>query len=122
MRIRATDSEGDWVFGQGRNSYFGGAAEIIEDINTALQLFMGEAFWQMDAGVDWWNLIGGKQPQAQQNIILQCRQVISSRWGVTKINSVEATFTEYRRSLSIVYSIETIYGSQNSSISQGFNQ
>jgi hypothetical protein len=120
MRVRAIDSSGDWVFGQGRSSYFNGAKEIMQDIDTALQLFLGEAFWQMDAGVDWWNLIGGKNPQAQQNIILQCRQVIASRWGVTKITSVDATFTDYRRSLSIVYKIDTIYGSQSSSISKGF--
>jgi hypothetical protein len=122
MKIRAIDEQGDWVFGQSRNSYFTGAAEIIEDIDTALNLFMGEAFWAMDAGVDWWNLIGGKNPQAQQNIIVQCREVIASRWGVTKINSVDVEFSNYRRNLSITYSIETIYGSRNSSISKGFNQ
>jgi len=61
-----------------------------------------------------------ENPQAQHNIILQCRQVIASRWGVTKITSVDATFTDYRRSLSIVYKIDTIYGSQSSSISKGF--
>lgn len=122
MKIRAIDSTGDWVFGQGKASYFTGVAEIIEDIDTALHLFMGEAFWSMKSGVDWWNLIGGKNPSAQQNIILQCRQVIASRWGVTKINSVEVLFTDYRRSLKVTYNIDTLYGTNSSTVSKGFNQ
>jgi hypothetical protein len=82
---------------------------------------LGECFWAVDFGVDWFNLIGGKAPQVQQNIILQARQVISSRVGVTNINSVTVTFTDYRRSLSIVYDISTIFGTYRNTFVKGFN-
>lgn len=120
MKTRALDSEGDWVFGQGRGSYFVGIDEIIQDIETALQIYLNECFWRMDFGVDWFNLIGAKAPIAQQNIIIQCRQMIASRWGVTKINRVDVTFTDYRRFLSIVYDISTIYGQTSNTFVKGF--
>lgn len=121
MKIRALDSNGDWVFGQGRSSYLVGVRALIQDIDTALHIFMGEAFWNTTFGVDWFNLIGGKAPQVQQNIILQCRQIISSRVGVTKINSVTVTFTNYRRTLSIAYDISTVFGLSRNTFVKNFN-
>lgn len=121
MKIRALDSDGDWVFGQGKGSYLVGVDAILQDIDTALHIFLGECFWNMNFGVDWFNLIGAKAPIAQQNIILQCRQMISTRQGVTNINRVDVTFTDYRRSLSIVYDISTIYGQTSNTFVKGFN-
>ncbi len=121
MKIRALDTDGDWVFGQGKGSYLVGVEAIIQDIDTALHIFLGECFWNMNFGVDWFNLIGAKAPLAQQNIILQCRQMISTRQGVTNINRVDVTFTDYRRTLSIVYDISTIYGQTSNTFVKGFN-
>ena len=121
MKIRALDESQDWMFGQGKGSYRTGLSAIIEDIQTALHIYMGECFWQMNFGVDWFNLIGGKAPQAQQNIVLQCRDIINSRWGVTKINSVSVTFYNYRRNLTVNFDISTVYGSIRSTFNKGFN-
>lgn len=121
MKIRALDSSGDWVFGQGKGSYAAGLDAVLQDIDTALHIFLGECFWDVDFGVDWFNLIGAKAPVAQQNIIAQCRKVIASRQGVSKINSVNVTFTNYRRSLSVVYDISTIFGRGQNTFVKGFN-
>lgn len=121
MKIRALDADGDWVFGQGRGSYLVGIEAIVQDIETALHVFLGEAFWDMAFGVDWFNLIGAKANVAQQNIILQCREIIATREGVTKINRVEVTFTDFRRTLSIQYDISTIYGQTSNTFVKGFN-
>jgi len=121
MNIRALDTAGDWVFGHGLGDYLAGLEGVVQDIDTALSVFLGECFWDTTFGVDWLNLIGGKAPIAQQNIILQCRQIISSRSGVIKINSVDVQFSDYRRSLHIVYSISTIYGKANNTFVKGFN-
>jgi len=120
MKIRALDVSGDWVFGQGKSSYLTGLAGLVQDIETALHTLFGECFWSVRFGVDWFNLIGGKAPIAQQNIVLQCREVISSRPGVTKINSVTVTFTDYRRTLNVVFDISTIYGNSRTTFTKGF--
>lgn len=106
MSFRALDSNGDWVFGNGRQSYFVAEDAINADIATALKVFVGECFFALNAGVDWWNLLGGKD---EQGIILGCRKVIASRAGVARINSVTATLDRGSRKLSVTYNIDTIY-------------
>lgn len=107
--FRGIDSDGDWIFGRGRSSYLTGNEAIQADIKTALQIFMGECFWNTDFGVDWWNLIGGKNPAAQAGIILQTRTVILGVDGVTQINSVSPSFTSGTRRLALQYSVNTIF-------------
>lgn len=110
MSTRALDPvTGDWQFGQGRQNYLTGAAEINQDIATALKVFLGECFFDTSFGVDWFNLNGGKNAQA---IVLQCRTVISRRPGVTKINKVFAFLDATSRRLSITYNVSTVYSLQ----------
>lgn len=107
--FRGIDSDGDWIFGQGRANYFRNNDAIQADIKTALQMFMGECFWNTQFGVDWWNLIGGKNPSAQAGIILQTRTIILGVDGVTQINSVSVSYTNAVRRLALQYSINTIF-------------
>lgn len=109
MRIRALDAQGDWVFGQGLQAYRSGEAAIDQDIATALKIFLGECFFATDFGVDWWNLLGGKDRQA---IVLACRTVIAARPGVVRINKVDASLDSRTRRLSITYSVSTQYSLQ----------
>jgi hypothetical protein len=108
--FRAVDANLDWSFGSGIQSYLTGQAAIEADIKTALLVFLGECFFALQAGVDWANLIGGKNPAAQAGIILQCRTVILSRFGVTAVTSVSSTLIG--RKPFVAYSVNTIY-SQN---------
>ena len=112
QKFRSLDATGDWVFGGGKSSYSTGNTAIQFDIKTALQIFMGECFWDTSFGVDWWNLLGGKNPSAQASIILQVRTVILGVSGVTQINSVSVSQNSTSRTLSLNYSINTIF-SQN---------
>lgn len=107
--IRAIDASGDFSFGQGRQNYLSGEAEINQDIATALKVFLGECFFNTSAGVDWWNLLG-KSDLA--GILLQCRAVIASRAGVTKITSVNAYLNALTRALIVDYKVSTIFSLQ----------
>lgn len=102
----------DWLFGRGKSSYLRNNDAIQADIQTSLQIFMGEVFWSTQFGVDWWNLIGGKNPAAQAGIILQTRTIILGVSGVSQINSVSVSFNSGVRKLALQYSINTIF-SQN---------
>lgn len=106
MSFRALTNGGDFTWGKGVQNYLQAEAAIVADIKTALKTFLGEAFWAVDFGVDWWNLLGGK---SQEAIVLQCRQIIASRDGVTKINSVAAALDSRTRQLSVTFNIDTIY-------------
>lgn len=108
MKFRALDGNGDWQFGSGNQSYLTEEDAVVADIKTALRMFLGECFFALDFGVDWWNLIGGRG-DAEQNIVLQCRQMISSREGVSKINAVEATLDRDTRGLVVAFSVDTVF-------------
>ena len=106
--FRAIDGNNDWQFGGGKSSYFNEEQAIDADIQTALQIFLGECFFATKDGVDWWNLIGGRNPSAQQGIILQCRTVILGRYGVVKVNSISPVLDQ-QRNLVVNYNVDTIY-------------
>lgn len=107
--FRGIDADGDFFFGQGRSNYLRNNDAIQADIKTALQMFLGECFWSTGTGVDWWNLVGGKNPAAQAGILLQTRTVILSVDGVVQINSVSVSYSSGTRHLALQYSINTIF-------------
>jgi hypothetical protein len=110
--FRAIDTDGDFVFGHGGRDYFREDGAISADIKTALLLFLRDAFWAIDEGIDWWALLGGKNPQAQTEILLQTRRTILSREGVLRVNDLTYTLDRNTRALSVQYNIDTIYSGQ----------
>lgn len=106
MIFRALDSSGDWTLGNGIQNYFAEEAAIDADIATALKTFLGECFFALNFGVDWWNLMGSRN---QAGIILQCRQIIVTRFGVTRINQVTTTLDRATRKFRVSYNVDTIY-------------
>ncbi len=109
MTFRAIDGTGDWTFGRGRQSYFTDSQAISANIRTRLLVYLGECFFALKDGVDWRNLIGGKNPLAMANIVAQCRTIIATSYGVAKINSVTADFFPGTRRLNVTYDIDTIF-------------
>lgn len=109
MIFRGITGKSDWTFGQGRNSYFTREAAIAANIKTSLLFFLNDCFFAMDRGVDWWNLLGTKNPQAQANILLQTRQTIIQCEGVVRINSVTTSLDTSTRRLTIYYNLDTTF-------------
>ncbi len=107
--FRAIDASNDWIFGQGVNSYFTREKAIAADIKTALLFFLNDCFFAMTTGIDWWNLLGSKNPAARNNIILQTRRTIASREGVVRINSVDAVIDTSDRCIRISFNIDTLF-------------
>lgn len=112
MIFRTLDQNGDFMFGHGKRDYLHRDKAISEDIRTALLLFLKDAFWDVDSGIDWWNLLGGKNPTAQNEILLQTRRTILSRYGVVKVNDLSYVMDRTSRGLSIIYNIDTIFTHQ----------
>lgn len=109
MVFREISAYNDWSFGQGRNSYLTKERAIAANIKTRLLFFLNDCFFAMSTGIDWWNLLGTKNPAAQNNILIQTRQVIASSEGVVKINSVEVNFDSASRNLTIKYNIDSVF-------------
>jgi len=115
MIFRAITGDNDWTFGRGTGSYFTANDAIMADVKTSLLFFLNDCYFAMNTGIDWWGLLGAKNPAARNNIILKCRQVISQKEGVVRINRITADTDPETRKLRVVFNIDTIYTSSVSS-------
>ena len=114
MTIRSIDGSCDWNFGKGRNSYNTDANAIGENIKTRLMSFLGDCFFDTQAGIDWFRLLG--QRNGEKELILTCKNIILQSYGVVKVNAIY--WTEVNRQLTLNFNIDTIF-SPNTSQSIG---
>lgn len=105
MIVRSLDQAGDWTFGQSRNNYFTGNMAIAQNILTRVSSFVGDCFFALNAGIDWWNLLGSKNQIALE---LSVSSIILNTYGVTGILDLEVGLDEDRK-LVIRYTVSTIY-------------
>lgn len=105
MRFRGLDSNGDWVFGKGRNSYLKGNEALMMNIKTRLLEFYNDCFFDMQKGIDWWTLMGGKD---LKKILVDVQRTILRSYQVKRI--VDLDYTLNNRQLSIRISIEFLNG------------
>jgi len=109
MRVRSLDVNGDWNFGKGREDYLLDNNAIVQNLKTRLQSFLGDCFFDIKAGIDWFTLLGSKNQLA---IELAVRAVIFNTEGVTGIISSSVTLLSTRE-LRIQYTVETVYSQRN---------
>jgi len=100
------DDNNDWVFGGGLQSYAKDLQALMLNLKSRLLSWAGDCFFDMDAGVDWKNLLDYNT----RNTLLSAIKAVTFRTpGVLKINSIDITGDT--RSVDINLSVDTIYGS-----------
>lgn len=114
MRIRTLTPTGDWTFGKGRNNYKDGREATAQDIQTRLKSFLGDCFFNLDAGVDWFRLNGGK---GDIELKLQISATILNTQNVQTVDQI--TFVRGQdRSFFIQYRVTTTYGIIDAELSE----
>ena len=106
MRIRSIDSDNDWNFGKGKQSYIKDNNALMQNLKTRIQSFVNDCFFDITAGIDWFNLLGSKD---QENIVASVRKVIIDTEGVTRINTIDIYTDSVTRNLQVTYNINTQY-------------
>lgn len=106
MIVRSVDGLGDWRFGKGKNDYLTNSKAIEQNIATRLRSFLGNCFFALDAGIDWFNLLGSKNKTALE---LAVRSVILNTEGVVGIVDISINLEETTRRINMQYSVNTIY-------------
>ena len=101
MRFRNLDENGDWCFGKGRNSYLINDRALMMNIRTRLLSFLGDCFFDTEAGIDWWTFLGGKD---LKSLLASVQRVVLRSSQVKKIVDLDYTLTN--RVLSIRLSVE----------------
>ncbi|RTL04648.1 hypothetical protein EKK58_10080 [Candidatus Dependentiae bacterium] len=107
MIIRALNNLKDWTFGNGVQSYLNNDKAIAQNIETRVNFFLNDCFFDMTSGIDWFRLLGTNG--TKEEIILSVRAVILQSYGVVKVNKIDATVDG--RDMIIQYDIDTIFTS-----------
>ena len=107
MTVRAIDNNGDWMFGQGKQSYRYGIEEIKQMVRTRILSFLNDCFFAMEEGIDWLNLLG-KGSDLEEKLKRSISLTILQTGGITRLNSVEL-LRNPKRELILTYSVNTVY-------------
>ena len=107
MTTRAVDENGNWKFGNSFLDYKTEIEELKQNIITSLKSWKGDCFFDLEAGVDWYNILGSynQDDYLKENIL----KVIQNIEGILNINSYNATLNEERK-IIINLNLNTIYG------------
>ena len=110
--LRNLDKNHDWLFCHGIQDYVKEEKEIELDIITNILCWKNNCFYDLDRGIDWYNIIGNKNKQLAH----QLTSLILNINGVVQINNINYNLTEDRR-INVNISLDTIY-KQNVSINK----
>jgi len=105
MRFRQLDSSGDFQFGKGNNDIAVQNRAIGLNIKTRILSWVGDCFFDTQAGIDWINRMGSKN---QRDLLeLDLRGIILRSEDVTGI--LEFSTQLNNRNFTADYSVQTIF-------------
>ena len=108
MIVRAIDGDNDWQFGKGKNDYKSDLNAVSQNIKTRLQSFLNDCFFDANAGLDWWNLLGSKN---QVGLTLSVSAIILKTEFVTKLEQLSLNLSD-NREISISYKVQTAFSNR----------
>ena len=112
MIVRALDSNGDWTFGAGLNNYKSANLAAAQSIQTRLSSFVGNCFFDMGAGINWFSFLSGKDPLglslALSAVILNTPDPVTGNPVVLGLQQLSFNVSP-SRGFSITYQVQSIY-------------
>lgn len=105
MLFRALDSSDDWTFGKGKQNLLTGKDAMMLNLKTRLKEWRNDCFFNLDAGVDYNNLLDIGTKDLLDKDIIVC---ILGSDSVIRIDSYTSTIVD--RTLNIEATLLTAYG------------
>lgn len=109
MRVRALDSSDDWTFGKGHANYLTGSLAIAQNVKTRLRSFKNDWYLDVDAGIDWFELLGNLG--TQRRIIRAVEKAVLQTEGVVTVSRVEI-IANVNRKAAIEVNYTDVYGTE----------
>lgn len=111
MIYRRLDSDGDYVFGQGRSQFLSGSEAIAQAIITNLKLLLGEWWEDVNNGLPLWQSIlgipGSEANQLSIDNIIKDRILKTNLNGEVLVSSID-DYTRTYDSATRVYTFEAV--------------
>lgn len=114
MIVRGLDENNDWTYGKGKNDYLKNNDAVAQSIKTRLQSFLGDCFFAVTSGIDWFNLLGSKNQRA---LTLAVSTTVLNTKDVTAMTNLTVDLST-TRVITFHYNVETVYGRLNRIIQQ----
>lgn len=109
MRVRMLTATLDYAYGQGSANYLvDSRAAVALEVFTTLQLFQGEWFLDINAGVPWLTQVVGVNTIPLYDQVI--KNAIQNVQGVTAIVSYSSTLNRATRALFVSATIDTQFG------------
>lgn len=105
MIVRALDDLEDWTYGKGKNDYRSGILATAQNIQTRVSSFLYDCFFATNEGIDWFNLLGGKNQLA---LNLAVSTTILNTENVTGLQQLSINL-DVSRVIRIIYNVQTSY-------------
>jgi len=102
--------DGDLVVSGGRFVEISGASACRQRIELSIRLDQGSWFLNPDAGIDWWGIYDAKYV-SDRLIRAEVERVLLADEEVTSIESLDVSFDNELRKITIKFKVATIYGS-----------
>ena len=109
MIVRAIDTDGDWLFGKGRNDFRRNQDAIQQCIQTRCLSFLGNCFFDAGAGIDWFNYLGGSKDQSVLNLAISATILNTPGNVVTGIQQISIALDHETRRFAVSYRVQTVY-------------
>lgn len=106
MDFRTLDENWDWNFGRGRNDYASQSLAIAYSIKTKILSWYRDCFFDVEAGIDWKNILGSKVSKGDADAAI--KKIIVTEDGVDGLVYFDSEVTN--RIYSCTARIKTIYG------------
>ena len=107
MLTRAIDQDNDFTFGKGKQNYLSEQNAVGQNIKTRIQSFYQDCFFDLTAGIDWFNFLGSKNISGLKNAIAK---TIIGTTGVYSLDELSLSLSASRQ-LTIEYSVTTLWSS-----------
>ena len=111
MRVSGLDSNRDWRFGKGRAVYKRNADAIAQNILTRLRSFRGDWYLDVDAGVNWIELLGN--PGTEKRIIRAVESTVLQTEGVISIQRLAIIRRNANRGVTIELQYTDVFTQQD---------
>jgi hypothetical protein len=104
MIFRNLDNNDDWTFGKGKQNYAQDDNAIATNLKTRLKSFLNDCFFDMEAGLDWFNLLG----KDFEKLVSDVKKCIITSEGIYRLNDFDVYFDREKREITITYNVDTI--------------
>jgi hypothetical protein len=105
--VRSWTALGDWTMGNGGAGYLQGNAAIRQQINARILQVLGECFFDLGAGINWFGFLSSKKPAALTLAIATV--VLNTPNVVGLVAPVTFKLNDKTRAYSVQWNVQTIF-------------